>query len=551
MDDSSVLHVCSFPTSDVYLFTLTHISVVEAGTNITAYDRFISVEDQVLLDPPKNVSLHITEKAEQLLVTWRIPADWRDKVQYELRYSYGLQQKTKQLKNTKSLVHRLESLLAGEVCTVQMRVAPKGYSINGHWSDWSQSAKAMCNTPDLIKIQCQWNEQAYDEDSHYTLFYKLCSRVSSPWHECTQKDDAAQCVFPGEESSAICVHVNSRPGSQSRIFYSEPFWMNNSVKTDPPQELRGEIEGGRLRLHWVPPFQNLSDYLVYRIRYHPQGEFPQGEKIVTLENSKTTTYLDVQAGSQYSIQIKAKPDGFVYNGFWSDWSNTFTVNVPSNTGALLVACIPFITFFISVLLIATFSKYFSKIKQHLWPPVPNLDKVLEGFLIDINQNCENKSFNIKQCYDDTIASAVEIVSEREALVGGKILREPVACLTPEPETKERDTEEEEEEEEEGTEALEASQDYVTLNAEKLTPCLRWNEYVYEEGKTPSTGEEVLQMKCRCSHTMSSSFPSSTDIFNQSYLLLAGQTKEDLQMYTEGINNQYTNLENMAQQSPAD
>ncbi|KAJ8376270.1 hypothetical protein SKAU_G00068500 [Synaphobranchus kaupii] len=554
MDNTTIVHVCSFPASDVYLYILIHIRVVETSTNITIYRRNISVEDQVLFDPPTNVSLHVTEEAKQLQVTWCMPAKWRDKVQYELKYSsYSLDQKTEQVMTTKSLVHRLNYLVPGEVCSVQMRVMPYGYSMTGHWSDWSHTTMAMvpqsagdidllCHSSDLRNIQCQWNEQTSGENSNYKVFYKLCP--SGHWQECTHRETATQCVFPGEEFSAICVKIGSH-GPHSRIFYSEPFRMNDSVKTDPPQKLRVETEGGRLCLQWDPPLQNLSRFLMYEIRYRPQGESLW--KLVMLQSSETSTCLDLQAGSQYAMQIRAKPDGSMYSGFWSDWSSTLTdtVTVPSNIATLLVAFIPFMVCFIPVLLIATFSKHFRKIKHHLWPPVPNLDKVLQVFLTDINQNCQNPSFNIKQCYDDTITSVVEIVSEKEALLCGKIQREPVTHSLSQPESEERETAAEH------VDILEASQDYATLNVESLTPCLWGNEYVYDQRKTLSTGEEVLQMRCHCSCAMTSSFPSSTDIFNQSYLLLSGKPKVPPLKKTTGVINQYTNLESTAQQTPAD
>ncbi|XP_061095724.1 thrombopoietin receptor [Conger conger] len=554
LENTTVVHVCSFPSEDVYLFIVIDIRVVETSTNITIYHRNISVEDQVLLYPPTNVSLYVTEEAGQLQVTWSMPAEWRERVLYELKYSSSsLEQKTEPVKSTKSLVYRLNSVVPGKVCNVQMRVIPDGYGFRGHWSDWSHPTMAMvpqsagdidlvCHTSDLHNIQCQWNEQTSGESSNYKLFYKLCPRTSGHWRECTRRETATQCVFPGEESGAICVNIADR-GPHARLFYSKPFRMNDSVKTGPPRKLRAETEGGRLCLQWDPPLHDLSRFLMYEIRYCLQGECQW--KLVTLQSSETNTCLDFQAGSQYAMQIRAKPDESTYSGFWSDWSSTLKVNVPSNIATVLVACVPFVVFFIPVLLFATFSKHFRKMKQHLWPPVPNLDKVMEGFLTHINQNCQNPSFNIKQCYDDTITSVVEIVSEKETMLSEKIQREPVTKCLSDPESDEGETAEER------VEILESSQDYVTLNSESLTPCLWGNEYVYDQRKTLSTGEEVLQMRCHCSSAMTSSFPSSTDIFNQSYLLLSGQPKAPLLKKTAGATNQYTNLESTAQQTPAD
>ena len=71
-------------------------------------------------------------------------------------------------------------------------------------------------------------------------------------------------------------------------------------------------------------------WLVYHTNSLPL--IPHGHSTLHGRVPKTSTYLNEQAGSQYFIQIKAKPDGLFYKGYWSDWSNTLTVDLPSNNG---------------------------------------------------------------------------------------------------------------------------------------------------------------------------------------------------------------------------
>ncbi|XP_064865306.1 thrombopoietin receptor-like isoform X5 [Oncorhynchus nerka] len=458
-EEGKVLHICFFPCSDVFLFTLTHIRVVESSSNYTLFTRTISVEDQGLLEPPVNVSLHQTGQAGQLQVSWHAPRDWENNVHYGMHYSsQGLGERTELIKYTRSPIHSLVSLLPGEVVSVQLRVKPNGYSeteTSGHWSDWSVPITAMV--------------------------------------------------------------------------------PQSAVQTGPPGRLRGKWEGGRLRLRWGTPLLALSLHLMYQLRYQPQGEAiwkvqslptePTCSVLVTLQVSENSICLDVQTGSQYFIQVRARPNGSVYAGYWSDWSPPLTVDTPSDiAGALFIICIPLMMLILSVVFLSMISRYLSKLKRYLWPPIPKLDKVLHGFLTDINGQTWDPPFIIKQYSEETPASVVEIMSEMEAPDGGKLPRESSLLLSPERGSAGG------EEERLPTLALELSQDYVTLATDDVIPCLRGNKHVYDgEVGAESRGlgeDEVLQMRCHCS----SNFPSSsstTDILNRSYMLLAEQPIERL------------------------
>ncbi|XP_029563896.1 thrombopoietin receptor isoform X3 [Salmo trutta] len=523
-EEEKVLHVCFFPCSDVFLFTLTHIRVVESSSNYTLFTRTISVEDQ--------------GQAGQFQVAWHASRDWKNNVHYGMRYSsQGLGERTELIRSMRSPIHSLVSLLPGEVVSVQLRVKPNGYSeteTSGHWSDWSVPITAMvpqsaadisllCHTSDLQNITCQWNGQSY-RDATYTLNYKLGASKREGWRKCLQNENTSyQCRFHGAESSEILVKLGTGPGSLKRTFYTEPFRLNNSIQTGPPGRLRGQWEGGRLRLRWGAPLLALSLHLMYQLRFQHQGEAVW--KLVTLQVPENSTCLDIQTGSQYFIQVRARPNGSVYAGYWSDWSPPLTVDTPSDiAGALFILCIPLMMLILSVVFLSMFSRYLSKLKRYLWPPVPKLDKVLHGFLTDINGQTWDPPFIIKQYSEETPACVVEIMSEREAPDGGKLPRDSSLLLSPERGSAGG------EEERLPTLALELSQDYVTLATDDVNPCFQGNKYVYdgEVGtESRSLGEdEVLQMRCHCS----SNFPSSsstTDILNRSYMLLAEQPIEIL------------------------
>lgn len=64
-------------------------------------------------------------------------------------------------------------------------------------------------------------------------------------------------------------------------------------------------------------------------------------QLVTLQVPENSTCLDIQTGSQYFIQVRARPNASVYAGYWSDWSPPLTVDTPSDIGKVTLLWRPF------------------------------------------------------------------------------------------------------------------------------------------------------------------------------------------------------------------
>ncbi|XP_018947218.1 thrombopoietin receptor isoform X2 [Cyprinus carpio] len=440
-EEKKVLHICTFPSSDVFMYVEMHLGVIDRDTNTTIYNRTVSVEDQLFLYPPTNISLHPTGDVGQMLVEWKKTNKFPMNMQYEIRY---------RSKNTSSTVrpvsepsHKLVSLVAGENCTVQMRVKPGGV----FWSDWSSPVTAMV--------------------------------------------------------------------------------PQTAVQTRPPEGLKAQPEEGRLCLTWDPPFLKISQYLKYQIRYQREGESEW--KDFTTPSSKTSTCLDVHRGSQYTIQVRAQPNGSVYSGDWSDWSKPLTALLPLSKEWIFIVCIPVALLIIASAMISFFSRYFRKFKKSLWPSVPNLNNVLESFLTDISGSHWEPTFNIKQCDDDAATSVLEILPEKETSV--KSCKKSTCLSLPD-----RGFLADVKNKENFREDLEMAQDYVILNNDMI-PCFTWNDYVYGDAALSHLANEKLHC---CPSTCSTTFPEcSTNILNHSYLLLAEQS--DLEGYYSPC-HQYTNME---------
>ncbi|XP_051986058.1 thrombopoietin receptor-like isoform X2 [Xyrauchen texanus] len=507
------------------------LSVVDMDTNIIVYSRNVSVEDQHVLYPPSNISLHPTGEVGQMLVQWKDPINiWnKQKPQYEIRYNSKHKQST--VKQVTGSPHKLTSLAAGENCTLQMRVR----SGSKLWGDWSspvtavvpQSAndiKLRCHTPDLYQVLCKWSEELYD-GGRYNLHYSQTNRNSwSSWKLCSKANDTVnQCVLYGEESTVYQVYLSTGQERFSRTFYMKTFSMNSSIKTEPPRGLQEQMVDGRLCLSWDPPLLIISQYLIYQIRYQLQGE--NEWKHFTVPSSKTSTCLDVQLGGQYIIQVNTQPDGSIYSGCWSDWSKQLTAtHLTPGKESIFFVCIPVALLIITFAFIYFFPKYFSKVKQSMWPSVTNLNKVLESFLADISGSHWELTFN-KQCDNTAAMSVLEILSERDAAVTEKPCKEATCLFLPE-----RVFSVGEKNGEDFGEGLEMAQDYVILNTNEIIPCFTGNDCVYKDVSLSKLATENLHS---CLSACSTSFPEcTTNILNHPYPLLAEQS--ELQEYNLAV-----------------
>ncbi|XP_054459285.1 thrombopoietin receptor isoform X2 [Anoplopoma fimbria] len=544
----TLLHICSFPGSDVLLFVETHLKLVEHNTNTILYNRTVSVEDHFLLDSPFNVSLHQNGQAGQLQVAWhtKVPKYFEDDVMYMIRYSSkGLAEKIKETKE--GII--LDSLVPGEEVEVQVTMRCALKSNAGHWSSWSHPVRAvvpqsaedislMCYTSDLQNITCRWQGSRYGEENEYKLLYKMgLSGVLgwTEWTECLADRDVAElCRFREDESRRVLVKLIGTSVPLSRTFYTQEFTLSKIIKTSPPCHLKGTMKKDKLCLKWEAPLLCLSAHLQYEVSYQIRG----GDAWImeSLKGPETGTCLEVPTGGRYSIKIRAKPNGTIYSGLWSDWSNVLTGDTPADIGTLLLLCMPVLLLIIAIILFSLFSTYLSKLKQIFWPPVPNLNKVLQGFLTEINGPQWNPPITAKQYSDETTSSVVEIMSEDEVSRLGKPSGGSTKLLSLERQFC-------------SGERVDGSfPDYVTLNKDSVILCPKGNKYVYKEfgeKEGPEMSDELFQTDLgSCIDGLVCISPcSGSDLLNHSYLPLAEPVErvDCMVPVARGPGNLYTNF----------
>nr|AAR25685.1 class I helical cytokine receptor number 22 [Tetraodon nigroviridis] len=430
-DEGTLLHICSFPEVDVHLFVEIHLEVGERGTNTSLYNRTVCVEDHFYLDPPFNVSLDHNGEPGQLQVSWKstAPKYFEDDMMFMIRYSSkSLGQKIKEAKQGDIL----DSLVPGEVTDVQVTAKCASNPAAGHWSRWSEPARAVvpqssgdislrCFTPDLHNITCMWNRSRNRLENNYTLFSKQSLSKGSSWSDWTEcladGNTTDLCRFQVHGSGKFKVKLSRDKSPLSTTFYTPVLAAYKSIRTSPPSHLSGGWRRNKLCLKWETPLPILFAHLQYEVFYQIRGT--DAWTILSIQSAETSTCVQLPLGIHYRAKIRAKPDGITYSGDWSDWSDVITGDTPADKSTFLLLCIPICMLVIAVITISLFPKTFSKLKLYFWPPVPNPDKVLQGYLTEINGQRWNPWLTTKPCLEDIAASFLEVMSEDEAVVSEK------------------------------------------------------------------------------------------------------------------------------------
>ncbi|XP_054910391.1 thrombopoietin receptor [Poeciliopsis prolifica] len=516
-ENGTFLHVCSFPRMDIFIYVGTEVKVVHQTKNITLYKRTVYVEDLCLLDPPSNVSLQPGDTVGKMLISLDTNLKTTWKQEYRIRHSSKtLGEKTVEGKDKNFLL----SLEPGEEVEVQASVkcgnGPDAHP--GYWSSWSKPVRAIvpqsaddislvCFTSDLQHVTCHWNSTKYGAENDYKLFYSSSQPLN--WTECQDDGNLSDtCSFHGDKSGAMKVKLNSTSDPLKRLFFSEEIELKKSIKSGPPSHLKGELTNDKLCLEWEAPQPFPSNHLVYEV----DVQVREVEDFRITKEGHTSACVRLSSGGQFSVRVRAKPDGSIYSGHWSDWSDVLPGTITDNTDMQLLWCFSVSILIITISFITTVLLYRRKLKLCFWPPVPNLEKVLQGFLTDINQQKWDPPITLKLYFEDTTSSVVEIMPAELPK-----LNKP----TEEFDFLSSDGSFSIEKQADGSSGSETLRDYVTLNKDLSILCLKENCYVYEQfkdGKDPEKGDK-LYTTCRCLKPC-----SCNNYFNHSYLPLSQSTE---------------------------
>ncbi|XP_038649888.1 thrombopoietin receptor [Scyliorhinus canicula] len=448
-----VRHVCVIPEEDILLFQPFVIELSESFTNVSKI-RHVSIESVVLLDPPSNLAVYLNGNPHQLRISWVPPRnpDINEFLKYEISYwkdKSGYASEKNETVSSKQQ-HDLQDLEAGIRYMVRLRSKPDGISLDGFWSSWSETVSAVapyssdevnlrCSTPDLQTITCQWKVNKTESAALYSLYYQT-RKVE--WKKCINQRNATigaalayHCTIATSEVNTTVIIINASYPHHTQTFYKKPFRTENVVRSDPPKIVKIDVStgGGKLRLFWEPPIKELLGQMMYQIRYSEENG--SGWKTLFIQKPLHSEVLDLPHSKTYYMQLRAKPNGVTYSGYWSSWSETFTATIP---GSMHLTAVPLVVGVAFLLVIALFVSYlifpnvYSKVKKKLWPQIPNLERLLDGYLTDFQKYSQPLPPTCDKLVDDELLpSVLEIVSEISESEGTKCVeKQENACQKP-------------------------------------------------------------------------------------------------------------------------
>ncbi|XP_072276772.1 thrombopoietin receptor [Pyxicephalus adspersus] len=368
-------------------------------------------------------------------------------------------------------------------------------AIWGPWSEvitfdtpgYSDIAGLKCFTSDLTLVCCQWREKIWSMQ----VFYRYSEAA---WQSCKQasmfKD--CDCTFLARNDSAVSlkIKVPSMDGNWS-LYYPKPFWIHHVVLPPVPDLQVQQLPGNMLALNWSIPLPELEEHLMYQIRFSQDDEMtwtvlnkicsevlysvlppvpdlqvqqlpgnmlalnwsiplPELEEHLmyqirfSQDDEMTWTILQVPVGARnktlpvvsgtsYVLQLRAAPNTERIQGFWSDWSAGVKVKIPSSIGWIILAIALCLLSILAVVLCVCckFPFLYRKLKNKLWPPVPNLHRVLDTFLAEIQKQYQPDSTVYEKTLEDiSQPSSLEILSEVTPSIEGQISSRDYVQLSP-------------------------------------------------------------------------------------------------------------------------
>ncbi|XP_018422106.1 PREDICTED: thrombopoietin receptor [Nanorana parkeri] len=417
---SPALYVCEH--DDVRLFNNLHVFIKDKSNNQILRQRTVQVEMLGIFPYPGNIRVTWDESREQMVVRWDPPeSEFSFILQYEVQYwSEDSTDKQRKIVSGKELT--LTQLMPHLRYQLRVRTSWIGeHAIWGPWSDvimfessgYSDISGLKCFTSDLTFVCCQWKEKTdIDLPPFQQVFYRYREEA---WQSCKQvvtlKDCDCAFLARNDVTVSLKIKVPTEDGDRS-LYYPKPFWVHHVVLPPVPRLQAQQLPGNILALSWSSPLPELEEHLMYQIRFSQDGE--KTWTTLQVPGGVRNKTLSVVSGTSYVLQLRTAPGADKIQGFWSDWSARVTVKIPSSTEWIILAiALCLLSLMVAVTCVCFKLPFlFSKLKNKLWPPVPNLHRVLDTFLTEIQKQYQpNSAFYEKTHEDVPQPSCLEILSE--------------------------------------------------------------------------------------------------------------------------------------------
>ncbi|XP_040263753.1 thrombopoietin receptor isoform X1 [Bufo bufo] len=434
------LYVCE--DDEVVLFNDLNVCVKDKMTNQTLRSRTFELELFAILPPPQDIKVVWEESTERFRVTWKPPD-----MDMNFMFKYEVQFWSTEEQHESVIAEEMKEVLLPHLRPIQLyhlrvRTSWKAEkpSLWGPWSgavtfnglEFAENIGLHCFTSDLSQVCCKWDEKM--DASFLQVHYRYGQESTSTWQPC---EDSAHprdchCVFPSrnDRSMSVTLKVTFVDGKED-LYYHKPFWINHVVLPPAPELHIHRLPGNKLALNWTSPIPGLGKHLIYQIRF-------------SIDNEKSWTTLQVPSGvnsklmsmvsdTSYTLQIRASPNQKEIQGSWSQWSARVSTKSPSSIAWVTPVIIISILIFLAAVLClpCVFPSLYRKLKDKLWPPLPNLHRVLDTFLAEIQKQYQPDSTPYQKPLEEAAQpSRLEILCELTLTSEGQQVSRDYVQLAP-------------------------------------------------------------------------------------------------------------------------
>ncbi|CAN2390565.1 hypothetical protein PRIEUP_LOCUS602 [Pristimantis euphronides] len=270
------------------------------------------------------------------------------------------------------------------------------------------------------------------DPSFVQVHYRYGQESTSTWRPCKDSARSCHCVFPARNDSSIFVNLNvSHVEGKQGLYYHKPFWINHVVLPPTPELHVQLLPSNQLAFNWSSPIPGLGKHMLYQIRFSTDNE--KYWTTLQVPTGVHTMAISMVSGKSYVLQIRARPNQEEIQGFWSEWSARVTTEYPSSnvwvTSVVVMSSLLVLAAGLSLPCI--FPSLYRQLKEMLCPPLPNLHRVLDTFLAEIQKQYQPDSTPYEKPQEEAVqTSCLEILCELTVTNEGQPVSRDYVQLSP-------------------------------------------------------------------------------------------------------------------------
>ncbi|KAG5832849.1 hypothetical protein ANANG_G00295560 [Anguilla anguilla] len=278
-----------------------------------------------------------------------------------------------------------------------------------------------CFAEGMVDLTCFWEEDGHRAPDQYTFTYKYQNENSSACAVASQPAGGGRTRYFCRLS-----RVKHFVSLDLQVFRNGTPLHNRSLSIDlvflldPPANLTVTRTGkkGQLRLRWLPPsLKHMTDSMMYEVSYALAGS-RMGKLEVVRGNTEFILH-NLQAATRYDVRVRAKPDGLAYNGYWSAWTPSVSMETPpSDLDPLIIGLCLVISLILTLLSLSVFLSH-RRFLWKMWPLIPSPENQFPGlftvyggdFLEWLGQSNGWLQLRPGLFYQEAISDPLEVLSE--------------------------------------------------------------------------------------------------------------------------------------------